>query len=592
MAFGLSRLFHRRLAAWWTLVTGLAITAALGWEMHREAVEMDRQRLAMRAAEVQSQLDARLEKTEMLLHNLRDYLMWSGENRNRVFARWCYENGLSINTPWLHGIAVATNRNKGQWQSQLPHPPETWTTNDWETFWQLTRRQVIDCDIALTSEVSDQKQFMADYSLIRLYSDNRDRLANTVQGSRLSMSDRRGVMWDANSNKIPGTLYYAPVYRPEMADFLATEGLTRNQSTFVRWMHLTALILAPLDFNELARSVWGGAPADLGMELFSSTDTLTAETWLNGSEGVPRAADPNFKAYLTHRRTWPMYGKKFSIFFYTTPLFEAQSPRRLAKVAMAAGTILTLLATALVGVALRARNLQEQMTDQIREARDALAAAQRERKKISRDLHDGSIQSLYAIQLGLGRTVEKLEAQPARAGSELLAVRRELDAVIAEIRQFITAEAEAVKPVDFNAVLHTLVHRARTGTTAGITLRCEPGAAERLAAAQAVQLANIAREALSNSLRHGGPQQVQLILRVERDKVILEISDDGAGFDPAASNRQGVGLASMLSRARELGGELEIQSSPGQGARILVRVPAQPPDSSEAETIDTPAAQS
>jgi signal transduction histidine kinase len=85
---------------------------------------------------------------------------------------------------------------------------------------------------------------------------------------------------------------------------------------------------------------------------------------------------------------------------------------------------------------------------------------------------------------------------------------------------------------------------------------------------------------------------VQLILRVERDNVILEVSDDGVGFDPAASNRQGVGLASMLSRARELGGELEIQSSPGQGARILVRVPAQPPDSSEAETIDTPAAQS
>jgi len=586
MAFGLSRLFHRRLAAWWTLVAGLAVTAALGWEMHREAVEMDRRRLAMRAAEVQSQLDARLEKSEMLLHNLRDYLMLSGENRNQVFARWCYENGLSINCPWLHGIAVATNRNLARWRDTLPNPPETWTTNDWETFWQLTRRQVIDCDIALTSEVRDQKRFLADYGLIRLYSDHRDRFAYSVQGSRLNMSDRRSVMWDGNSNKIPGTMYYAPVYKPEVADFLAIEGLTWNQSTLLRWMHLTAMILAPVDYDELARSVSRGSPLDLGMELFASTNQ-TVETWLNISEGTPKAADPTFNAYLTHRQIWPMYGNRFSIFFYTTPLFEAQSPRRLAKIAVAAGTLLSLLATALVGVALRARNLQEQMTDQIREARDALAAAQRERNKISRDLHDGSIQSLYAIQLGLGRTVEKLEAQPARAGSELLAVRRELDAVIAEIRQFITAEAEAVKPVDFNAVLHTLVQRARTGATAGIALRCEPGAAERLAAAQAVQLANIAREALSNSLRHGKPQQVQLILRVERDKVILEVSDDGAGFDPAAPDRQGVGLASMLSRARELGGELEIQSSPGQGARILVRVPILFSESSGEKTSES-----
>ena len=132
MAFGTHPLFRRRQAVWLTLVAGLAATAALGWHLYREAVRMDRQRLVMRVAEITSQLDARIEKSEMLLQHLRDYLMLSGESRNQIFARWCYENGLSINCPWIPGIAVATNRNKAQWRAALPKPPETWTAADWE----------------------------------------------------------------------------------------------------------------------------------------------------------------------------------------------------------------------------------------------------------------------------------------------------------------------------------------------------------------------------------------------------------------------------------------------------------------------------
>lgn len=540
---------------------------------------MDRQRLVMRAAEIQGQLDFRLEKSEMLLNNLRDYLMLSGESRNAVFDRWCYENGLTINTPWMLGIAVATNRQAPQWRSQLPNPPETWTTNEWTAFRNLAQSNSFDCDIALTSRLYG-RQFLADYGLRRSYlipraGQDPDWLIWAIRQSKLEMGDRSIVMLDTNSNSIIGTLYFLAVYQPTVADFLAMEGLARHNMYCARWMHLTAVIVAPVDFKVLAQTVWEGANADLGLEIFSSTNQ-TAETWVNITEGAPRAADPKFKAYLTRRQTWRMYGRDFSFFFYTTPLFEAQSPRRLAKVTMAAGAALTLLASALVGVALRARNRQELMLEQIREARDALAAAQQERNKISRDLHDGTIQSLYAIQLGLGHTVKKLEAEPYKAGRELSAVRAELDTVIAEIRQFITAEAGADKSVDFSAVLHALSQRARASTTAQIVLHCDPGASKRLAGDQAVQLANIAREALSNSLRHAKPQQVEIALRLDGETVVLEISDDGTGFDAKSPARPGVGLTSMLSRAREVGGTLEIRSSPGDGTCIVVRVPAVP----------------
>jgi len=89
-----------------------------------------------------------------------------------------------------------------------------------------------------------------------------------------------------------------------------------------------------------------------------------------------------------------------------------------------------------------------------------------------------------------------------------------------------------------------------------------------------VHLANIAREALSNSLRHGKPQRVEIALRSDRESVVMEIADDGTGFDLKAPGRSGVGLTSMTARTEEMGGTLEIQSAPGKGTRVVVRVPA------------------
>src|SRR5262249_27695691 len=205
---------------------------------------------------------------------------------------------------------------------ELPKPPEAWTTADWMTFRKSATRQVIECDLALSSEVKDKNQFLADYNLKGLWHAT-DPFVKTVQWSRLGMSKRRNVMLDAKGNGLIGTVYYVPIYLAKAADLLASEVATGNARA-VRWMHLTSVILAPIDFKVLAESVWDGSPSDLGMEIFSSTNQ-TAETWLNSSGGIPRAADPKFKAYLIHRHTWPMYGHKFSIFFCATPLFEAHS---------------------------------------------------------------------------------------------------------------------------------------------------------------------------------------------------------------------------------------------------------------------------
>ena len=77
----------------------------------------------------------------------------------------------------------------------------------------------------------------------------------------------------------------------------------------------------------------------------------------------------------------------------------------------------------------------------------------------------------------------------------------------------------------------------------------------------------IAREALSNALRHGAANTIHIIVQARGPSVEFEVSDDGAGFDPAASTGPGKGLANFAQRAQELGAELTVQSSPGGGAR-------------------------
>jgi signal transduction histidine kinase len=88
----------------------------------------------------------------------------------------------------------------------------------------------------------------------------------------------------------------------------------------------------------------------------------------------------------------------------------------------------------------------------------------------------------------------------------------------------------------------------------------------------------MAQEALANSARHSGENLARLSLTVTEDQVLLNISDEGRGFDPDIAlsrsvNREHFGLHGMQERARSLGGDCEIVSQPGAGARITIHIP-------------------
>lgn len=78
---------------------------------------------------------------------------------------------------------------------------------------------------------------------------------------------------------------------------------------------------------------------------------------------------------------------------------------------------------------------------------------------------------------------------------------------------------------------------------------------------------------MANALKHGHPRRIVISLTRRRDRVLLEVSDDGRGFDPAIASGAGLGLGVMRYRAGLFGGELQVKSSPGKGTRVVCSVP-------------------
>lgn len=207
-----------------------------------------------------------------------------------------------------------------------------------------------------------------------------------------------------------------------------------------------------------------------------------------------------------------------------------------------------------------------------------------ERERISKDLHDGIIQSLYAISLSLEDVPELMADDPSEAEAR---VDRAIDAVqrtIGELRGFITdLRSEIVGRSDLVELLVALTEplSVQLGVAVELELTARP---IDLPAHARSELLHVAREAISNVARHAMAGNVRVALTSGDGVIRLEIVDDGEGFDPEQAAGSGhFGLANMRDRVAALGGGLDIESRPGEGTRIIVRLPTNGTDASPAE---------
>jgi signal transduction histidine kinase len=204
----------------------------------------------------------------------------------------------------------------------------------------------------------------------------------------------------------------------------------------------------------------------------------------------------------------------------------------------------------------------------------------RERDRIGRELHDGIIQSLYAVALALEDLPDVMAEAPAEGE---VRVDRAIDALqmaIRDIRNFIYGlEPETLDGRDVRAGLAALAEEFRRNTLVDVDAELEEGAASGIGPEHGRDVLQLAREALSNAARHAGARRVTLELRGGPDAWQLTIADDGRGFDPAAVDRRGRrGISNMTARAEIVGASFHLESRPGAGTRIIIAMPAAAPD--------------
>jgi len=203
-------------------------------------------------------------------------------------------------------------------------------------------------------------------------------------------------------------------------------------------------------------------------------------------------------------------------------------------------------------------------------------AAEQERGRLARELHDSVTQTVFSMNLTVQSARLLLERAPGRAAGQLERLEElaasamgEIQALISQLRP--TSIAEEGLPVALRRLAAERLARD------GLHVAVEVNGERSLSKAVAAGLYRIAQEALTNVAKHAGTHEASVRLNLGGDLAFLEIRDHGLGFDPqlALSQRGHLGLAGMAERARDIGWKLSVDSRPGQGTRV--RVEENPP---------------
>lgn len=197
-----------------------------------------------------------------------------------------------------------------------------------------------------------------------------------------------------------------------------------------------------------------------------------------------------------------------------------------------------------------------------------------ERERIAMDLHDGIIQSIFAVGLTLDSVRVLIRQKPEEALTHLGKAIDGLNANIRDIRSYILdLQPARFRSSDFEQGLKKLCHEFQSNTNVDIDLRVDQNASKGLVSPVSENMLHITQEALANVAKHARASKAWVSLRSMDGQLYLQIIDNGRGFQVERQPEiLGHGLSNMAERARLLGGEFEVVSSPGDGTSITLRM--------------------
>lgn len=208
------------------------------------------------------------------------------------------------------------------------------------------------------------------------------------------------------------------------------------------------------------------------------------------------------------------------------------------------------------------------LSDQLKEL-----AVQQERDRISRDLHDGIVQSLFSIGMTLDAAVPMVEGAPELAASRVSGAVDGIDATIRDLRNMIFhLRPQEAATLGLRGGMVELAREHEVNALVRPRLDLARDLDERVPAELVPDVLQVVREALSNVARHAKASAVTVRAGLSDGSLVVDVVDDGVGFTPTTP-AVGRGLENVRERAQVLGGEAQVDSAPGEGTRVTLAVP-------------------
>lgn len=220
-------------------------------------------------------------------------------------------------------------------------------------------------------------------------------------------------------------------------------------------------------------------------------------------------------------------------------------------------------------IAARTSELADSIAERRRLEIELLDVTARERAAIGRELHDELGQHLVATALAAKVLAQQLGA--GTGGKEAQNIVQWIEEGIAKTRKL--ARGLLVARIEPDRLLGELEELAASANQGGV--RChaaQQGGSLHVTSAQCAQLFRIAQEAIGNALRHARPTEIEINLAIDEQATCLIVTDDGVGFQPNKA-APGMGLRIMQYRAQIIGASLTVLSAPGEGTRVICRLP-------------------
>lgn len=521
------------------LVLGLVVTVGGGWLVWRWSVRLDEERFHYECRRTAGMIEQKMERYEGMTARIADGVAASGNVLTNGFWSLFVGNTVAMdqNFPCVFSLAVGLRERDGPGEAM-----------------RVVRSRGIrgHAAIAVGTDLSvDGPSHPGMASALRTAFGWISAGAHEVPHE--TAVPMRGFWFAQPVRRLDrpgGIAWVRPGETP--AESAARRGRQRSELT-------DGLVAVFIGAEPFLREFNQGTNALVHVQLFPTRKVGEQARALNEGDEPPASA--RFQQDLLTR--W--YGRRWTARFHSQPRLEAVSTRYWVWVAWSVGAGLSVAGSLTLGMQARAQARVETLSRRLELTLDRQA-------KLSRDLHDGTLQSVYGAGLGLQRVLKKLGGDDEAVRLPLEGVNRALQDVIRDLRAFIrSAEPEVEVGSDLVSAVRGVVDRMQLGTDACIRLEVQDGGVHAYPAASALHWVNIVREALSNSIRHSGAGRIDVRIGLAADgRLRLEVEDDGVGFDPACGMRAGAGMRNLAERVAELGARHGWERGREKGTKLWV----------------------